>query len=452
MSKQIFTLLLVLAAACSLSNEAWAVPAGPGGIGDGSGTSSLQLWLKADYGVQKDDGLGGYVAAGDTEQVRRWLDASGYSNHAVQNTAANRPTYDTSAVNGQPALHFDPTTLVQFLTTPHFMNFTDPQIYVVGRKTSGAGNGMAFSVGGHNNGVPRVQLRYHGNNSQFWMGLGDGGAQSFQTLPARATEVFNMASYQLTGNTMVMRYNSEQVYTETNANWTTPTFNTGNVPTIGKDSQITSYNLNGDVAEIIIFSSPLTSIQRVMIDNALSAKYNLTLFPGANRYNGDLPGNGDYDFDVFGVGNDGTSSLLTNKSAGLQISANALVAGQYALAGHQGGETGTVGEGMFIRWERDFFVDVTGVFDATLTFDFSDAGLDFDPSYNTLLYSDTLGGPFTPVEALAMYSGDQVSFALSASQFLTGYYALASMVPEPGSGWLLGMGLLALRRRKNTRV
>lgn len=447
MLKQTFSLLLAVVSLFAVTSVSQAVPAGPGGIGDASGTSSLKLWLKPDAGVQADDGFGGYVPAGNTDQVRRWLDSSGSSNHAVQNTLVNRPTYNTVGLNGQPTLNFDATTTVQFLTTPQYMNFSDPQIYVVGRKVSGTG--VAYSVGGHNVN-PRIQLRYHNNPNQFWMGMNDNAGQSFQTLPGRPTTVLNMASYQLIDDTMQMRYNGEPVFTETNNDWTNPTFDSGNVPTIGKDSQIGSYNLNGNVSEIIVFDSPLTTIQRTMVDNAMSAKYDLTLFNN-DKYDGDQGAQGDYDADVFGIGNDGVSTLLTNASAGLQISATSLDTGEYALAGNKTPVNSLISNDPEFQWERDFFVDVTGSFDATLTFDFDEAGFAANELFTKLLYSDTEGGPFTVLDATAVFSGNQISFNLSAAQFLDGYYTIGGQIPEPSSFALLGLGFAFIARRRRRK-
>src|SRR5690606_18837562 len=118
--------------------------------GDGSGTSDLRLWLKADYGVQKDDGLGGFADADDTNKVKRWLDASGYGVNAAQNTVVNQPSFKVAEVNDLPVVRFDGLTPTHYLQLPNFMDFSQPTIYIVGYRHDATEQvGAAFAVGGH---------------------------------------------------------------------------------------------------------------------------------------------------------------------------------------------------------------------------------------------------------------------------------------------------------------
>lgn len=67
--------------------------------------ASLELWLKGDAGVFEDDAATDPAENGDGVAV--WQDQSGNGNHATQTTGANRPTLDTTGVNGIPAIDFD---------------------------------------------------------------------------------------------------------------------------------------------------------------------------------------------------------------------------------------------------------------------------------------------------------------------------------------------------------
>ncbi|MEZ4221922.1 MAG: hypothetical protein R3B13_13400 [Polyangiaceae bacterium] len=76
-----------------------AASGGTGGSGTGGSpsipTQSLVLWLRGDSGVQTESG----------GVVNSWQDQSGSGNHAVQATAAAKPTL--GSLNGLPAIDFD---------------------------------------------------------------------------------------------------------------------------------------------------------------------------------------------------------------------------------------------------------------------------------------------------------------------------------------------------------
>ncbi len=75
--------------------------------------------------------------------------------------------------------------------------------------------------------------------------------------------------------------------------------------------------LNGTIAELIHYNYNVNTAQRYIIENSLSAKYNIPL--GANdMYVQDNPSNGNYDHDVCGIGRTSAVSLHTD-AQGLSI-------------------------------------------------------------------------------------------------------------------------------------
>lgn len=69
-----------------------------------------------------------------------------------------------------------------------------------------------------------------------------------------------------------------------------------------------SESLNGDLAEIIVHAASLNTAQRIITENYLAAKYDITL--GANDlYNQDNASSGNYDHEVAGIGRMSASDL-----------------------------------------------------------------------------------------------------------------------------------------------
>lgn len=80
---------------------------------------SPRLWTPA--GVSKSlwlDGIDATTITLNGTTVSKWSDKSGNARDATQTTAANQPIYQSSGINGRPALQWDGS--LRFLTTPAF--------------------------------------------------------------------------------------------------------------------------------------------------------------------------------------------------------------------------------------------------------------------------------------------------------------------------------------------
>jgi hypothetical protein len=100
-------------------------------------------------------------------------------------------------------------------------------------------------------------------------------------------------------------------------------------------------NYAGDIADIVFHDASLNAAQRIVLHNALSAKFGIgTGTPVAvtnDRYAGDEPANGDRDLGVFGIGRESATDLHASAGFdGLHVAAAAgLDDGDYLLAGHR---------------------------------------------------------------------------------------------------------------------
>lgn len=81
-------------------------------------SGTVEGWWEADTLTQPDN-----------TPVASWTDRSGKGRHAVQNTAANRPTFRTNRLNGLPAIVFDGTN--DYLTALFGATVTQPTTYFV---------------------------------------------------------------------------------------------------------------------------------------------------------------------------------------------------------------------------------------------------------------------------------------------------------------------------------
>ena len=480
--------LLVLILIASFASLADAVPftggRGPGGVETTASVgSALNLWLKA-------DSLTGYLP---NAPVGSWANSATHGTAASAATQGNvnqQPLYQSSVagLNGNPALNFDglaSNTLGDMLTTTNVLLPNTAAMYVVAQEAvQNIDNGSCcrplFANGsGIDGGGPGYSLALRDSdaspNTNLFILTPGAVDQPAGIVTQNGEHHFYLLNRNgsATNGTVTYRDNVQVFQATRTGNVTDTTYN------IGADPQSAARHYAGNMAEVIFFSRTLTDVERRLVDNYISAKYNLgPTVSGANRtlgssdlYQGDLDTFGNYDRDVFGVGRSSTAQVINSGNAGFGIevvsgvSAGELGVGDWILAGHavmtnniiaaqaDGGYQGQ-------RWERAWYVDVTdtgavGV-NAVLGFDFDDAGLsgqfDINDSFQ-LLFSETsaLDWEVMTLSAVVDPSG-LVTFSLPGDLMLDGYYTLGINMmipaPEPGTGLLLLAGLVGLRRRK----
>lgn len=268
---------------------------GPGGIGNTNGLSDLKVW---------------YVAENEVFGTNSWTDLSGNGTHATVNPTQNTPIFNSNAINGYSSFSFSNNqfqlnrtisndyTLVCLFKTQHQgvgyawwnssglidsevggnskndfgMNFTSSNRVVAGLfNRNGPGNvSVVSSIGSLNDNLPHIAI-------------------STRTVS--------------TGEYTVLTDESNFVKAQ----------NGGNLPrntnriTIGSNQKNINYFI-GYIPEVIIFSKALSEVERIILSNYLSAKYDVTLHQN-NFYTNDELINGNFDHNVAGIGQalDGSS-------------------------------------------------------------------------------------------------------------------------------------------------
>lgn len=427
--------VIVASLVCCLSSA--LAQTGPGGVGNATGSGGQPtnvVWLRANSGITQTGGL-----------VDLWVDQSGNSNDAA-GAGATRPTFNATDANfnNLPTLTFPNTAssnfFLQIPDNDNLDNTNQLTVFFIVRPTS-------FTT--PPNGILSKRTSAGVNSSYVFQARNQGGNPRYQN--ALSTEALNDIVSGASGLNQVDIFSfimdgTAQSGFYDGANNTTRTSGISSIPNntsnlfIGSYDNTVNTNFEGQLAEVIIYRTALNSPQRQIVENYLSAKYNNPIT--GDLFAGDTPANGNYDFDLAGIGvNAGVSHLLAN-SAGLILSpaAGSLnVNGEFVLAAHNGAtntaSTSNLGTGGVVqRWARGWYVDrtpATGI-DVNLTFDFSEGiGGQFPQDKDNYVLLRFDGTNYNVVTAVTNSDktlvGDQITFRLGDADFADGVYTIGTL-------------------------
>ncbi|HTN77907.1 MAG TPA: LamG-like jellyroll fold domain-containing protein, partial [Pirellulaceae bacterium] len=404
---------------------------GPGGVGTVSTVSSpdLALWLKADT-------LTGVDGSNLTTWTNSVTSASAASAATVANTAPSLENAAGDLKNGNAVVSFSgPTASNTGDVISGTGNFTaNKSLFLLAQQRSVTGTGCC--QGGVTIGIDSNGLVPSGSAwSTDWGGAGDntGSPNKLGSWSVVSGLYDNGTTF--TGTRLWVDGNGSYTNSVTARGATSTTYRLGSRADNGDNL---SRFFDGNIGEAIEYNSVLNSVQRVLIENYLSAKWDVPLAAN-DLYTGDNAGLGNYDLDLFGIGSYDATNRVENTGAagfGLAVTSGFAPGTQFALAGHKVASNALVGSNLPAaigqRWNRAWYVDKSGSIDATLSFDFSDAGLGAIPAGTTgykLLYSpnnsfEASTNAFTVVSAVPSITGDKITFTLSDANFNDGYYTL----------------------------
>ncbi|HEX7632044.1 MAG TPA: LamG-like jellyroll fold domain-containing protein [Lacunisphaera sp.] len=268
-------------AGTSPGTESNAVTVTAGGLGFSE--EGLQLWLRADAGVDTDS----------TGKVTRWKDLSGNGRDVTQATASSQPTYQASSINNLPAVRFSFDGSGKFLTGSANAALKPANITIFAvHKMNGGGNSPSIVAMPHHDGAwsapsPSWALYAgYGNpsNRQPFAALAV-GSTSYQNFTSTTTALnattMVFASYDGTASRVYLNGVLKNTVTVSGAlaYGTTNSFYVGSNP--GNEF------MDGDIAEIMVFDRALGPIERQAVSNYLNQRYayNTTATPPATPTN-----------------------------------------------------------------------------------------------------------------------------------------------------------------------
>ncbi|RMH77222.1 MAG: DUF4347 domain-containing protein [Cyanobacteria bacterium J007] len=411
---------------------------GPGGVGTGDGSSSLELWLKADAGVTETGGT-----------VSSWQDQSGNGVGLTQGTTGRQPIYNLGVQNNRGTISFDGNNDYLETAFSAALNPEEFTLFFIGQTTGGSGSRR--SIISSRSEFPLLPLANGGyslyaEDSDRWL-LETGRG----VLPIVWNEISSSAPVVENNFTLISsHYSSDSLAhqlfingTIEGSNSSAYIANTTQPLRVGAGRTEGTANdfFKGDISEIILYSESLNEAQRAIVENYLSAKYDTPLSAG-DVYLGDTPENGNYDEDVAGIGRSASGTQESSSSAGLSIENSGFLQdnGDYLLFGHDrpesnGEVSADLPNGAIERWQRIWYLDRTDSNnnggEISLKFDRSESGLSgaAEPGTYALLYRSGESGEFEVVATTTtLEDGDRAVFSgIDSTTIADGYYTVARL-------------------------
>lgn len=223
---------------------------------------NLKLWLDGNQGITTVSG-----------KVSNWVDKSGRGNDVAQGVAGNRPTYNTNPLNSLPTLAFSDAGNTWLLNTsradlaPNNVTMTAVARYTTEQAIS--------FIGG----------RGDTGNAGYWISFlsstptSDFGNGTTEIRPTSGTATVNVwGVYSAT-------YDGAHGTYYTNGTSGTPLVMSGNMDYTGvtdfyigqTTGTAAGRTLTGDIAEVILYSTTLSTINRRRLEKYLGRKYGLTV-------------------------------------------------------------------------------------------------------------------------------------------------------------------------------
>jgi PKD repeat protein len=229
-------------------------------------TSGLDLWLRADAGVQTSG-----------TAVTSWQDLSGNNRHATQGNVSWQPQLAQNALNGLPVIHF--TSAGQRLSTPAFSVFPSNEgtLYAVVRSTSSS---YGTIMGTYYQASQNFQWGISGsgslrNYSWFQGPFGGSGTTYLTSQP----DQFEVIAVKKSGSTYTFYRGGQQVNQLTSGAYSSLL---DAVSVFLGTNHVGAEAFTGYMAEIIAYGGAQSDADRAEITNYLACKYALPTLATTN--------------------------------------------------------------------------------------------------------------------------------------------------------------------------
>lgn len=225
--------------------------------------SGLELWLDASDSSTLFQSAGGASSANNNDVVGQWIDKSGKSRNATQTQSASKPILSLASKNSKNTIYFDGTN--DFLTNSaqYDIGANAFTMFAVLRVDSPSALAVWWeqrSTGG----IPRMALYYNPSGTN-WNWYHNAVAPTV----AGANNTYTILKVRRTGTNCSMATNNNSYTTVSQ-----PSFNATGASYIGVGWNNSQY-YKGNIGEIIMYNSALSTTDQTTVLNYLSAKWGI---------------------------------------------------------------------------------------------------------------------------------------------------------------------------------
>ncbi len=318
---------------------------GPGGF-----TANIQLWLKADLGVEE----AASDAAENGDGVLNWLDNSVNSNDATQATGLNQPIFTEASINFNPTIEFDGTNHEMLSNTAANDSIT---IFVVGEGTYGASTRNILNLNNAGSGsVVLEQTSATNFQGRYYDGTNPSGIVAttitegtpflidYEHIAGNTSELFDVGVSQGTATALADNLSGSL------------TAGIGTHPTNA------ARRWDGGIAEMVVYNKKLTVDERDKVESYFAIKYGFTLgINGTSQDYVDSDGiviwdqsdNIGYNYNVTGIGRDDASGLEQKQSRTINTTDDITIGVKSIETTNTGNTNPYFADKTFLMWGHD---------------------------------------------------------------------------------------------------
>jgi hypothetical protein len=213
-----------------------------------------------------------------TGKIAEWADISGNSANAVQTTSADQPSIVANSINGIDGISFNGTATCLLPPSIAFGG-TGATIYAVVNATTPTASAQILNYSGATAPDNLIGLSESSTKAAQFTVYNSAGASPTSVaapaaLPTNLYELVEVVQGDINSTTATMFINAAQVAQNTAMNPIPAATLTNNY--IGRYSGGSEY-FKGNIAELMIYTSPLTTVQRGLIESYLLGKYQIAM-------------------------------------------------------------------------------------------------------------------------------------------------------------------------------